>query len=80
MDFMLDWHSSLGIRPGNFVIYYQNSLVSLQNPDNVQPISGSRNMHIIFTFLAQHAIDQARKGENAVAFVELPQGQYPNEL
>ena len=67
-------------RISNYIISYQNSLVTLQNPDKIQPLPGSRNMHEVFTILAKNAIAQAQKGESGVAFVRLPTGRFPDEL
>jgi major membrane immunogen (membrane-anchored lipoprotein) len=75
-----------GLRPfgrdrlSNYIISYQNSLVTLQNPEKIQPIPGTRNMHEVFTILAQNAINQAQKGKRGVVFVKLPDEQYPDDL
>jgi major membrane immunogen (membrane-anchored lipoprotein) len=80
LDHVLEWSRRHGVRPGSVMISYQNSLLTLQDPSRVQPIPGGRNMYLSFTSLAAAAIEQSRNGERQVAYVALPEREYPDEL
>ncbi|MDR2460219.1 MAG: FMN-binding protein [Deltaproteobacteria bacterium] len=80
MDYMYAWHSIIGTRPESIVSSYQNSLITLQDPYKIQSKPGARNMHANFVSLAQSALEQAKMGNAAVAFVRLPPKQYPDDL
>jgi major membrane immunogen (membrane-anchored lipoprotein) len=80
LDYLLEWHSKTGVPVTNYVFSYQNSLVTLQNPEAIQAIPGSRNMRDIFAALASRAIIQSKIGQKGVAYVKLPDKEYPNEL
>jgi major membrane immunogen (membrane-anchored lipoprotein) len=82
MDYMLGWQSASGsgVRLSNYIISYQNSLVTLQDPRKIQPIPGSRNVHDVFVNLAENAIAQAKSGKRGVVFVKLPEKLYPANI
>ncbi|MDR1165111.1 MAG: FMN-binding protein [Deltaproteobacteria bacterium] len=80
MDYALEWNSRQGTRPGKYHLSYQNSLLTLQDPAKIQPLPGGRNMHLIFTKLATSAIERAQKGDKSVAFIQLPDKPYPDDI
>jgi major membrane immunogen (membrane-anchored lipoprotein) len=80
MDRQLAWNSAHGVRPSNYLLSYQEALLTNQDPRKIQPLPGGRNMYEVFTSLAEAAIAQARAGEERVAFVRLPERRHPDEL
>ncbi|MDR2350567.1 MAG: hypothetical protein LBF41_08135 [Deltaproteobacteria bacterium] len=76
MDYLLDWQSANGVNLANYVIAYQKSLVTLQNPKSVNPVPGSGELHRVFTALAEKAIARAREGKSDVGYVKLPQNDF----
>lgn len=80
MDYMVDWYANHDIRPGKYPLSYQNSLLTLQDPNKVQALPGGRNMHQVFTILANHAIDHSKRGDRSVAFPQLGPKEYPGDI
>jgi major membrane immunogen (membrane-anchored lipoprotein) len=71
-DYMRTMNASDGIYPNKYTRMYATALLSLQNVDFVEAISGATTSYYSFVRLAKAAIKQAREGSKQVALVDVP--------
>jgi major membrane immunogen (membrane-anchored lipoprotein) len=69
-----------GINPNSYPRFYVNSLVTLQDPNLIQPVLGGRRSHAVFVALARAATERSLQSRSDVALVELPETEYENEV
>jgi major membrane immunogen (membrane-anchored lipoprotein) len=80
MDYILFMSASHGLKPNKYPRSYVNSLITLQDPDKIQALTGGRRMHATFVTLAQAALEQSRLGAREVAFIDIPPSEFPDDV
>ena len=58
-----------GTYPNEYTRYYANQLLAGQGEGSIDAISGASSSHGSFQILAQAVLDQARKGDSSIVFV-----------
>ncbi|MDR2143103.1 MAG: FMN-binding protein [Treponema sp.] len=61
-----------GTYPTEYTRVFSSSLISRQNPDSIDTVSGASTSHETFRLLAKAAIEQSKNGSRQVAVVPLP--------
>ena len=59
-----------GTYPNEYTRYYANQLLEGQGKGSVDAITGASSSHASFQMLAQAALEQARKGDSSIVFVD----------
>lgn len=72
MDYMRNMNGRCGTYPNEYTRQYAASLLGRQDPQEVDVITGATHSHIYFQMLAEAAIEQAKAGDSAIAYVDLP--------
>jgi major membrane immunogen (membrane-anchored lipoprotein) len=80
MDFQLEANTKHGSRATQSYIAYQSALLTLQDASRIQPISGAKRMHQIFTTLAAKAISNSQRNDKSITYVKLPENYFPGDL
>ncbi|MDR2049944.1 MAG: FMN-binding protein [Treponema sp.] len=70
--YMQRMNGRVGTYPTEYTRAFSSSLLSRQNPDSIDAVSGATRSHAIFKLLAKTAIEQSRSGSRQVAFVAVP--------
>jgi major membrane immunogen (membrane-anchored lipoprotein) len=63
-----------GTYPTEYTRFFSSSLISRQDPDSIDAVSGATISHETFRLLAKAAIEQSKNGSRQVAFVSLLPG------
>jgi major membrane immunogen (membrane-anchored lipoprotein) len=79
-DYMSKIYDRYHVNPNLFPRLYINYLLSVQDPDQIQPAKHGRKTHEIFVLLARQAIESSRLGNLSVAEVHLPQTRFPDDI
>lgn len=58
-----------GTYPNEYTRYYANQLLAGQGEGSIDAISGASSSHGSFQILAQAVLEQARKGDSSIVFV-----------
>jgi major membrane immunogen (membrane-anchored lipoprotein) len=74
MDYMRRMSAEDGIYPNQYSRYYTGELIARQGTDGMDAISGATDSYRSFKALARAALEHARSGDDAVAFVKTPEG------
>jgi major membrane immunogen (membrane-anchored lipoprotein) len=80
MEYQLRANVKFGPRVAHSHLSYQSALLTLQDAGRVQPLSGAKRMHQIFTALADGAIRNSRANDKSIAYVKLPENAFENDL
>ena len=67
MQTMLD---SDGTYPNEYTRYYANQLLEGQGEGSIDAITGASSSHASFQILAQAVLEQARKGDSSIVFID----------
>ena len=59
-----------GTYPNEYTRYYANQLLERQGEGGIDVISGATSSHGSFQILAQAVLEQARKGDSSIVFVD----------
>ncbi len=59
-----------GTYPNEYTRYYANQLLEGQGEDGIDVIAGATSSHGTFQLLAQAVLEQARKGDSSIVFVD----------
>ena len=59
-----------GTYPNEYTRYYANQLLQGQGQGGIDAISGASSSHASFQILAQAVLEQARKGDSSIVFVD----------
>ena len=59
-----------GTYPNEYTRYYANQLLERQGEGGIAVISGATSSHGSFQILAQAVLEQARKGDSSIVFVD----------
>ncbi len=62
-------HSN-GTYPNEYTRYYAGQLLADQNDDSIDVLAGASSSYISFRKLAAAALEQARKGDSSIAFID----------
>lgn len=73
MDNMRRMNAETGTYPNKYARAYAVSLINRQDPALIDAVPGAAGHLEPFQLLAQAAVEQARKGDKSVAFVQLPE-------
>jgi major membrane immunogen (membrane-anchored lipoprotein) len=73
MPTMHSMNQATGTYPNKFSRSFVVSLLNRQDPDRIDAVAGATQSWIAFRTLAKAAMEQARKGEKGVAFIEVPE-------
>ena len=60
-----------GTYPNEYTRYYANQLLEGQGESDIDTISGASSSHGTFQVLAQAVLEQARKGDSSIVFVDV---------
>jgi major membrane immunogen (membrane-anchored lipoprotein) len=80
MDYIGIRHQRTGTSPNHYARLYASSLITLQDPDRIQPIIGGRKTHAIFITLAKAAIEQSRKSDVRIVTAPQPAAKYDMDI
>lgn len=70
MDYMRTMNATDGTYPNQYVRIYTDALLDTQDPGGVDAVTGATHSHVTFVKLAAAAMEQARTGQTAIAYVE----------
>ena len=59
-----------GTYPNEYTRYYANQLLEGQGEGGIDAITGASSSHASFQILAQAVLEQARKGDSSIVFVD----------
>lgn len=59
-----------GTYPNEYTRYYANQLLEGQGEGNIDAITGASSSHASFQILAQAVLEQARKGDSSIVFID----------
>lgn len=59
-----------GTYPNEYTRYYANQLLEGQGEGNIDAITGASSSHTSFQILAQAVLEQARKGDSSIVFID----------
>ena len=62
-------HSN-GTYPNEYTRYYANQLLEGQGEGSIDAITGASSSHASFQILAQAVLEQARKGDSSIVFID----------
>ena len=62
-------HSN-GTYPNEYTRYYAGQLLADQNDDSIDVLAGASSSYISFRKLAAAALEQARKGDSSIVFID----------
>lgn len=71
MDYMRVMGADSGTYPNKYTREYASDLLNKQSADNIAAISGATHSYHSFEALAKAVIEQAKRGDKSVVFVEL---------
>ena len=72
VEWMRKMKETVGTYPNKYIRAYADDLLNKQDPFKVNAIPGTGYSHDWFRLLAAAAIEQAKKGDKKIAFVDLP--------
>jgi major membrane immunogen (membrane-anchored lipoprotein) len=73
IEYMRVMNNRCGTYPDKYTREYALELLSRQNPEEVDAVSGATQSHESFKLLSAAAMARARAGDKDIAFVELPE-------
>ena len=59
-----------GTYPNEYTRYYANQLLEGQGEGSIDAITGASSSHASFQILAQAVLEQARKGDSSIVFID----------
>ena len=59
-----------GTYPNEYTRYYANQLLEGQGEGSIDAITGASSSHASFQILAQSVLEQARKGDSSIVFID----------
>ena len=59
-----------GTYPNEYTRYYANQLLEGQGEGSIDTITGASSSHASFQILAQAVLEQARKGDSSIVFID----------
>lgn len=59
-----------GTYPNEYTRYYANQLLEGQGEGSIDAITGASSSHAFFQILAQAVLEQARKGDSSIVFID----------
>ena len=59
-----------GTYPNEYTRYYANQLLEGQGEGSIDAITGASSSHATFQILAQAVLEQARKGDSSIVFID----------
>ena len=59
-----------GTYPNEYTRYYANQLLEGQGEGSIDAITGASSSHASFLILAQAVLEQARKGDSSIVFID----------
>ena len=59
-----------GTYPNEYTRYYANQLLEGQGEGSIDAITGASSSHTSFQILAQAVLEQARKGDSSIVFID----------
>lgn len=68
--YMRNMNSVVGIYPNKYTREYANQLLQKQGYENIDAITGASESGENFKLLARAVVEQARKGDSSIAYVE----------
>lgn len=71
VDYMRKMNKTDGTYPNKYSREYAEALLNKQNPDRVEAITGATHSHPSFQMLAHAAMQQAKRGDKSVVFVDV---------
>lgn len=60
-----------GTYPNEYTRYYANQLLEEQSESGIDALSGASSSHGTFQMLVQAVLEQARKGDSSIVFVDV---------
>ncbi len=73
LEWMFKIKEQIGTYPSKYTRVYEEGLLNKQDPSKVNVIPGTDYLYDCFIRLATAAIEQAKKGDKRVAFIDLPE-------
>ena len=68
--FIKSWDTANGTYPNEYTRYYAGQLLADQNDDSIDVLAGASSSYISFRKLAAAALEQARKGDSSIVFID----------
>ncbi len=68
--YMQNMFHAQGTYPNEYTRYYANQLLKGQGEDDIDAITGATSSYGSFQILAQAVLEQARKGDSSIVFVD----------